>query len=305
MAGERRQIEQQVDQQVEQPSFTMDLFVIPYPVIDPVAVNIGPFPIRWYALAYIGGLAGGWLYALLLVRSARLWDDTPRPTADTIGDLVLYSALAIVIGGRLGQVVFYEWSHYSAHPLEIFQLWQGGMSFHGGMIAAVLAMWYVAKQAKIPILTIGDICAVTAPTGIFFGRVANFIRPELWGRPTNVPWAMIFPDVDDQPRHPSQLYEGALEGLLLLFILGICVHFGALKRPGLASGIFCVGYGVARIFSEFFREPDPQLERLSDNLTMGMVLSAPLVVLGVGLIIYAVRNRRGTVSAESAQPHAN
>jgi phosphatidylglycerol---prolipoprotein diacylglyceryl transferase len=288
--------------------FVLAIFVIPYPVIDPVAVNIGPFPIRWYALAYIGGLAGGWLYALLLVRSARLWGDTPRPTADTIGDLVLYTALAIVIGGRLGQVFFYEWSHYSAHPLEIFQLWQGGMSFHGGLIAATLAIGYVAKQSKIPILTVGDMCAVTAPIGIFFGRIANFIRPELWGRPTDVPWAMIFPDVDDQPRHPSQLYEGALEGLLLLLILGICIRNGAFRRPGLASGIFCVGYGVARIFSEFFREPDPELEQLSDHLTMGMVLSAPLVVIGAALIVYAVYFHRGTASANSVatvQPHAN
>ena len=164
-------------------SFAMVLFVIPYPAIDPVAVNIGPFPIRWYALAYIGGLAGGWLYAWLLVRNERLWGTTPRPTADAVGDLVLYSALAIVIGGRLGQVIFYEWSHYSAHPLEIFQLWNGGMSFHGGLIAATVAIWYVAKQSKVSLLTIGDICAAAAPIGIFLGRIANFIRPELWGRP--------------------------------------------------------------------------------------------------------------------------
>jgi phosphatidylglycerol:prolipoprotein diacylglycerol transferase len=286
----------------------MGLFVIPYPAIDPVAVNIGPFPIRWYALAYIGGLASGWFYAWLLVRNDRLWGTTPRPTADAVGDLVLYSALAIVIGGRLGQVIFYEWSHYSAHPLEIFELWNGGMSFHGGLIAASLAIWYVAKQSKVPLLTVADICAAAAPIGIFLGRIANFIRPELWGRPTDVPWAMVFPGVDDQSRHPSQLYEGALEGLLLFLILAIFVRNGAFKRPGLTSGIFCVGYAAARIFCEFFREPDPQLEDLAHGLTMGMVLSVPLVVVGAALIAYAVRFRREADSGDSiplARPRTN
>jgi phosphatidylglycerol---prolipoprotein diacylglyceryl transferase len=284
------------------------LAVIPYPAIDPVAVYIGPFPIRWYALAYIGGLAGGWLYAWLLVRNDRLWGKTPRPTAEAVGDLVLYSALAIVIGGRLGQVIFYEWSHYSAHPLEIFELWNGGMSFHGGLIAASLAIWYVAKQSKVPLLTVADICAAAAPIGIFLGRIANFIRPELWGRPTDVPWAMVFPGVDDQSRHPSQLYEGALEGLLLFLILAIFVRNGAFKRPGLTSGIFCVGYAAARIFCEFFREPDPQLEDLAHGLTMGMVLSVPLVVVGAALIAYAVRFRREADSGDSiplARPRTN
>jgi phosphatidylglycerol:prolipoprotein diacylglycerol transferase len=280
-------------------SFAMASFVIPYPTIDPVAVNIGPLPIRWYALAYIGGLAGGWLYAWLLVRDNRLWGTTPRLTADAIGDLVLYAALAVVIGGRLGQVIFYEWSHYSAHPLEIFQLWNGGMSFHGGMIAVLFTVWYVARQAKVSILTVGDICSAAAPIGIFLGRIANFIRPELWGRPTDVPWAMIFPDVDGQPRHPSQLYEGALEGLLLFFILAVFVRNGAFKRPGLVSGVFCIGYAAARIICEFFREPDPQLEQLVHGLTMGMALSVPLIVLGAALIVHAIRIRRGAGSSES------
>jgi phosphatidylglycerol:prolipoprotein diacylglycerol transferase len=265
------------------------LAVIPYPAIDPVAVNIGPFPIRWYALAYIGGLGFGWLYARLLVRSDKLWGNVPRPSGSAIDDLVLYCALAVVVGGRLGQVIFYEWSHYSAHPLEIFELWNGGMSFHGGLIAAVLAMWYVARQAKVSMLTIGDICGAVAPIGILLGRIANFIRPELWGRPTDVPWAMVFPDVDDLPRHPSQLYEGGLEGLLLFVVLLFFVRGGAFKRPGLVAGIFCVGYGLARIVCEFFREPDPDLEQLAHGLTMGMVLSVPVILVGVGLIVYAMR----------------
>jgi phosphatidylglycerol---prolipoprotein diacylglyceryl transferase len=274
----------------------MSIAVIPYPVIDPVAVNIGPLPIRWYALAYIGGLGLGWLYARLLVRNDGLWSNVPRPTANAIDDLVLYSALAIVIGGRLGQVIFYEWPYYSAHPLEIVQLWNGGMSFHGGMIAACLAIWFVARQARVSILTLADICAAAAPIGILLGRIANFIRPEEWGRPTDVPWAMVFPGVDDLPRHPSQLYEGALEGLLLFVVLLFFVRGGALKRPGLTTGIFLVGYGTARIFCEFFRELDPQPARLVSWLTMGMLLSVPMIVAGVGVIVYAVRTRRGESS---------
>jgi phosphatidylglycerol---prolipoprotein diacylglyceryl transferase len=269
--------------------FTMSLFVIPYPVIDPVAVNIGPFPIRWYALAYIGGLGLGWLYARLLVRNDRLWGYVPRPNASALDDLVLYCALAIVVGGRLGQVIFYEWSYYSAHPLEILELWNGGMSFHGGLIAAMLAMWYVARQAQVSLLTIADITGAAAPIGILLGRIANFIRPEEWGRPTDVPWAMVFPGVDELPRHPSQLYEGALEGLLLFIVLAFFVRGGALKRPGLTTGIFLAGYGMARIFCEFFRELDPQPEQLVYWLTMGMLLSVPMIMLGAGLIVYAVR----------------
>jgi phosphatidylglycerol:prolipoprotein diacylglycerol transferase len=269
----------------------MPLFVIPYPAIDPVAVNIGPFPIRWYALSYIGGLALGWLYARLLVRSDKLWGNVPRPNASVIDDLVLYSALAIVIGGRLGQVIFYEWPYYSAHPLEILQLWNGGMSFHGGLIAACLAMWFVARQAKISILTIGDICAAAAPIGILLGRIANFIRPEEWGRPTDVSWAMVFPGVDDLPRHPSQLYEAALEGVLLFVVLAVFVRAGALKRPGLTTGVFLVGYGMARIFCEFFRELDPQPTQLLPWLTMGMLLSVPMIVAGLAFIVCAMRRR--------------
>ena len=196
--------------------------------------------------------------------------------------------LGVVIGGRLGNVLFYDPSYYVAHPWEIIELWDGGMAFHGGLIGALLAIWYFARQSKISILTISDICAAAAPIGIVLVRVANFIRPELWGRPTDVPWAMIFPGVDGQPRHPSQLYEAFFEGLLLWLVLAICVRNGALRRPGLVAGVFGVGYGAARIFTEFFREPDPQLEKLSHGLTMGMVLSAPVFLAGAAMIIYAV-----------------
>jgi phosphatidylglycerol:prolipoprotein diacylglycerol transferase len=282
----------------------MSIAVIPYPMIDPVAVNIGPLPIRWYALAYIGGLGLGWLYARLLVRNDRLWNSVPRPTASAIDDLVLYAALAIIIGGRLGQVIFYEWPYFSAHPLEIVQLWNGGMSFHGGLIAACLAIWFVARQAKVSILTLADICAAAAPIGILLGRIANFIRPEEWGRPTDVPWAMVFPGVDDLPRHPSQLYEGALEGVLLFVVLLFFVRGGALKRPGLTTGIFLVGYGMARIFCEFFRELDPQPEQIVSWLTMGMLLSVPMIVAGVGVIVYAVRSHVIPGPSEARNPES-
>jgi phosphatidylglycerol---prolipoprotein diacylglyceryl transferase len=280
----------------------MALFVIPYPVIDPVAVHIGPFAVRWYALAYIGALAGGWIYARLLLRDKRLWGDTPRPSAESLPDLVLYLALGIVIGGRLGEVLFYEPGRYFAHPLEIVQLWKGGMAFHGGLIGAALAVWYFARETKISILTVGDICTAVAPIGIFLVRIANFINEELWGRPSDVPWAMIFSDVDGQPRHPSQLYEAGLEGLLLFLILWLCVRGGALKRPGVVAGVFCIGYAAARIICEFFREPDPQLERLSHGLTMGMVLSVPILIAGLALIVYALYFRRGeSVTASPAR----
>jgi phosphatidylglycerol---prolipoprotein diacylglyceryl transferase len=287
----------------------MTLAVIPYPVIDPVALHAGPFPIRWYGLAYVAGLALGWLYVAALLKSDRLWNKTPRPRAESIADLVLYLAIGVVVGGRLGQVIFYQPEYFAAHPLEIFELWLGGMSFHGGMIGAALAIWYFARENKVPLLTVGDICAAAAPIGIFLVRIANFINVEQWGRPSDVPWAMIVPGVDNQPRHPSQLYEAGLEGLLLFVVLALAVRFGALKRPGVATGIFCIGYGAARIVSEFFREPDPQLEQLAHGLTMGMVLSAPLVLIGAALLVYVLRRRAGAVpisdtNATAASAHS-
>lgn len=214
----------------------------------------------------------------------------------------------MVFGGRLGQVIFYDPHYYFAHPLEIVEPWKGGMSFHGGLIGAALAIWYFARENKVSPLTVGDLCAAAAPIGIFLVRIANFIRPELWGRPTEVPWAMIFPGVDNVPRHPSQLYEAGLEGLLLLVVLGLFARGGALTRPGIVTGIFCIGYGAARIVSEFFREPDPQLEKLSHGLTMGMVLSAPVLLAGVALIAYVLYFRRAADSGVREQavemPHA-
>ena len=266
----------------------MPILILPFPAIDPVAVSFGPFAIRWYALAYIVGFLGGWAYGVALVKAARLWGSTPRPKPESLIDLVLYIMIATVIGGRLGQVLFYEPGYYAAHPLEIFAIWNGGMSFHGGLIGVLLAIWYYAYRFKIPFLTVADLCATIAPLSVFLVRIGNFINSEQWGRPTDVPWAVVFPDADEAPRHPSQLYEAGLEGLLLLLVLGIVARKGGFKRPGLLTGLATLGYALARIAMEFYREPDPQLEQLGGGLTMGMALSAPMVAIGIALVIYSV-----------------
>lgn len=271
----------------------MPFLVLPFPTIDPVLVNIGPLPIRWYALAYIAGFLLGWLYQRVLVANNNLWaPGQQRLTRESLDDLLVFVALGVIIGGRLGHVLFYDLGFYVANPLEIVKTWKGGMAFHGGLIGAIIGLLIFARREKIPLLTASDICAMVAPIGIFFGRLANFIKPEMWGRESDVPWAMVFPQAGDAPRHPSQLYEAGLEGLALGLVLWIAARSGALKHKGLASGIFGVGYGLARIFCEFFREPDPYQEALSNGLTMGMALSAPLVVLGV-LLMFVALSRRG------------
>jgi phosphatidylglycerol:prolipoprotein diacylglycerol transferase len=269
-------------------------FLIAYPMIDPVLVTIGPMPIRWYALAYIAGLVLGWAYAQWLTRRPGLWGPQPRPDAACIDDVLVYAALGVILGGRLGYVLFYNLPFFLGHPADIFKLWQGGMSFHGGFAGAALAVALLARRRGISVLRLWDVVSAVVPIGIFLGRVANFIKPELWGRPTDVPWAMIFPGGGPLPRHPSQLYEAALEGLILFFVLFAAVRLGALRRPGLVTGIFAAGYGLARITSEFFREPDPQLGFLFGGATMGMLLSLPMIAAGVFFIFYA---RRGKVSA--------
>jgi phosphatidylglycerol:prolipoprotein diacylglycerol transferase len=268
------------------------LLLIPYPQINPVLISIGPLPIRWYALAYIAGLIFGWAYVRYLVGNAALWDGLRRPTPASIDDLIVYLAFGIIFGGRLGYVLFYNPAFYFAHPGEIIAVWKGGMSFHGGLIGAALGIFLFARQVKVPVLGVMDVSAAGVPIGLFLGRLANFIKPELWGRPTDVPWAMIFPGSDGVPRHPSQLYEAALEGILLFIVLYVAIRLGALRRPGVATGIFAIGYGAARITCEFFREPDPQLGYLFGGATMGMVLSLPLIAAGIGFVAFAVSRRR-------------
>ena len=267
------------------------LLAIPFPAIDPVLVEIGPVAIRWYALAYIFGLVGGWLVARDIARRDALWGPVPRPSPESLDDLLVYVAFGVILGGRLGYVLFYNLDFFVDNPGQIIAVWQGGMSFHGGLAGAAFGVWLFARRQKVSALTVADICAFVAPIGILLGRIANFIKPELWGRTTDVAWGVIFPGAGPLPRHPSQLYEAALEGAVLFVVLLMLVRAGGLRRPGLVTGAFAVGYGAARIVCEFFREPDPQLGFLFGGATMGMVLSVPLIAVGLALIARA--RRRG------------
>jgi phosphatidylglycerol---prolipoprotein diacylglyceryl transferase len=267
------------------------LFAIPYPIIDPVLIHVGPLPIRWYALAYIAGLILGWAYARALAARESLWNGTPHPTPQSLDDLLVYCALGVVVGGRLGYVLFYNLPFYMAHLDEIPAVWKGGMSFHGALAGTALAIYLFARRYRVPLLSVFDIACAVVPIGLFLGRIANFIKPELWGRPSDVPWAMVFPEAGPLPRHPSQLYEAGLEGLALFIVLAIAIRLGALKRPGLISGMFGIGYGIARIICEFFREPDPQLGFLFGDATMGMLLSLPLIAIGLVVLIVGLRRR--------------
>jgi phosphatidylglycerol:prolipoprotein diacylglycerol transferase len=269
----------------------MPLAAIPFPAIDPVLIRIGPFAIRWYALAYIAGILAGWLYARAIVRSQRLWGGKAPLSVADYDDFVLWVTLGIILGGRLGYVLFYNPGYFASHPAEILQLWNGGMSFHGGFLGCVAAAVLFARSRGIPFLSLGDVSCAVAPIGLFLGRLANFVNSELWGRVTDVPWAVIFPNAGTMPRHPSQLYEAGLEGPALLIVLALFVRAGALKRPGMIAGVFALGYGIARFFCEFFREPDAQLGFLWGGLTMGMLLSLPLMLAGIGFIVVARRTK--------------
>ena len=261
--------------------------VIPFPQIDPVFFHLGPLAVRWYALAYIVGIVAGWFYARAMIASPRLWGGpAPLAVAD-YDDFVIWATLGIILGGRIGYVLFYNLPHFLGHPVEIFELWHGGMSFHGGVLGVIVAVILFALRRGIPMLSLGDVTTAVAPIGICLVRIANFVNGELWGRPADVPWAMVFPNAGAIPRHPSQLYEATLEGLVLLIVLGILVQMGALKRPGLVTGVFALGYGVARIGCEFFREPDPQLGFLWGGLTMGMLLCIPLILAGIAALAAA------------------
>jgi phosphatidylglycerol:prolipoprotein diacylglycerol transferase len=279
------------------------VFVLPFPTIDPVLVSVGPFAVRWYALAYIAGLLIGWYVV------ARMADTSPAPAgttatapADTpegtprrltralVDDFLLWATLGVILGGRIGYVTFYNPVHYASHPLEILAVWQGGMSFHGGLAGVIAAIVLFCRCKGVPIFALGDLIALVAPIGLFFGRIANFINGELYGRVSDVPWAMVFPRGSDMPRHPSQLYEAGLEGIVLFILLLALVRFTrARERPGLLTGAFIAGYGVARVIAEMFREPDPQLGFLAFGTTMGQLLSLPLIVVGLWLIARACR----------------
>ena len=258
-------------------------FAIVFPTIDPVLIQIGPFAVRWYALAYIAGLVIGWrLMRRLAARAPHNLDP------ERIDDFLVWATIGVIIGGRLGYVLFYNFSYYMSHPGAIVQVWKGGMSFHGGLLGVVTAGYFYARKIKVPVLAFADLIAVVAPMGLFFGRIANFINAELYGRVTDVPWGVVFPGGGDAPRHPSQLYESALEGALLFVVLIVLYRLSCVRaRFGFSAGVFFVGYGLARSFVELFRQPDAHIGFLSFGTTTGQWLSVPMIAAGIWLMVRA------------------
>lgn len=266
----------------------MTLLVIPYPAIDPVALQMGPLSIKWYGLAYVAGLLLGWYYLRHLLRESRLWSGGKAPMApDVADDLFLWVAVGVILGGRLGHVFLYEPSYYLSRPLEIPQIWRGGMAFHGGMVGTIVAMWLFARTYKVAPLSVMDIVSAAVPIGLFFGRTANFINAEVLGKVSTVPWAMVFPGAGPEPRHPSQLYEALLEGLVLFVILRWMTHHrGALKVPGSIGAAFLLGYGAFRIVCEVFKVEEYSSILSGTPMTMGMLYSLPMIVIGGGYLWY-------------------
>ncbi|MCF6305627.1 MAG: prolipoprotein diacylglyceryl transferase [Rhodobacteraceae bacterium] len=292
------------------------LYLIEFPNISPEIFSIDLFgftlALRWYALAYIAGILLGWRYIVVLVNRPQLWGAPPM-TARQVEDLMTWMVVGIILGGRIGFALFYNFAYYSQNIVEILQVWKGGMSFHGGMLGVVIATILFSWRNKLPLLGVGDAIAMAAPIGLLLGRLANFINGELWGRPTDVGWAMIFPDPRAQicpegwltlcARHPSQLYEAALEGALLLVIMAFLIwRKGWLKAPGRMIGVFLTGYGAARFFVEFYREPDAQfvsaanplghIIRLGEyGITMGQALSMPMIIGGIIFLALSKRQK--------------
>jgi phosphatidylglycerol:prolipoprotein diacylglycerol transferase len=261
--------------------------MLTYPQIDPVAFHIGTWPVYWYGMMYLIGFLGGWGLLALQCRYA------PRRgfTQDQISDIVFYAAMGAIIGGRLGYILFYDWAVIYTHPLIILQPWKGGMSFHGGLLGVVVAMIICARRFHQPILALTDLVAPVVPIGLGAGRIGNFINGELWGRVTDVPWGMVFPNAGDLPRHPSQLYEFAMEGVLLFIILWIAAWKP--KPVGMVSGLFAILYGVFRCAAEFFRMPDAPIGYLAFGwLTEGQLLSVPLIIAGILMLLWSLRGRK-------------
>jgi phosphatidylglycerol:prolipoprotein diacylglycerol transferase len=287
----------------------MKLAILPYPHLDPVLLHLGPLAIRWYALSYIVGLLLAWWGILLTLRRKALWaappfNGKPPATEDQIGDLVVWATFGVILGGRLGWDLIYGIilcsvspdadfcrglpMAFVSDPIKLIAAWEGGMSFHGGLFGVIIALLLFARRQKLKFLTLADLCCAFAPVGLFFGRLANFVNGELWGRVTDVPWAMIFPRAGELPRHPSQLYEAASEGVLLFLIMQLCLWLGLHRRPGLLTAVFFLGYGTFRFICEFFREPDaPFLGPVS----MGMALSIPIWVTAGALFVIALRKK--------------
>jgi phosphatidylglycerol:prolipoprotein diacylglycerol transferase len=270
----------------------MSPLAIPFPAIDPVALRLGPLTVKWYGLAYMAGLLLGWLYIKHLLGSQRLWPADKPPFAPAkADDLLLFMTLGVLLGGRLGYVLFYEPRFFLSHPLEIPAVWNGGMSFHGALIGSIIAIIAFARRIEASPWSVMDLTAAAAPMGLLFGRLANFVNGELWGRPSTLPWAMVFPGAGTEPRHPSQLYEALLEGGMLFVVLWWLTHrHGALRKPGELAGAFLIGYGLARSFSELFRTPDPGHILTIPPFTAGIVYSLPMIVAGA-VIVRASRRR--------------
>lgn len=263
---------------------------LPFPNIDPVIFEIGPVAVHWYGLGYVVGILFAWWYAKRLVTTPHLWaNDTPPMKPQDLDDFVVWAAAGVVLGGRAGYVLFYDLPRYIENPLDIIAVWQGGMSFHGGMLGTILAMVLFARSRGIHPWSLLDTVAAGTPVGLGLVRLANFINSELWGRPTDMPWGVIFPDGGPLPRHPSQIYEAALEGLVLFCVLRLLTHRRlSLKTPRFVGGAFVCGYGLSRIFVEFFRMPDAHIGYLMGGwLTMGMVLSLPMVAAGLWAMLTA------------------
>lgn len=259
--------------------------MLPYPQIDPVAVALGPLKIHWYGLMYLVGIGGAWLLA-----SRRLKDFDPTWSKEKLSDLVFWVAMGVILGGRLGYALFYDLPAYLAEPLKILRVWEGGMSFHGGLIGVMLATWLFGRRNGKSFFQLMDFIAPLVPIGLGAGRIGNFINAELWGKVTDVPWAMVFPNGGPDPRHPSQLYQFALEGVALFVILWL---YSRKPRPTMAvSGLFAICYGIFRFIVEFVRVPDAQLGYLAWNwLTMGQVLCLPMILGGIGLMVWAYRRQ--------------
>ncbi|MEO1108824.1 MAG: prolipoprotein diacylglyceryl transferase [Pseudomonadota bacterium] len=290
--------------------------VLNFPDLSPELFSISlfgmEFALRWYALAYIAGILIAWRMAIIALRRPSLWrDDAPPMKPEQLEDLMTWIILGVILGGRLGFVLFYQPAYYLSHPIDILKVWQGGMAFHGGLLGVILASYLYARRHALPILSLGDLVAYTVPPGLLLGRLANFTNAELWGRPSELPWAVIFPGTAAQDcpgvvagfcaRHPSQLYEAALEGLILSAVLvWLAYRRGAFRKPGLIMGVFLAGYGASRFIVEFFRQPDAQFVSPGNplglawqvggyGLTMGQVLSLPMIAIGLW---FAIRARR-------------
>jgi len=260
-----------------------------FPTIDPIALSVGPLQIRWYALAYLVGILVGWAYALWIVKKD-VHDPSLRPNKNDLDDYLPFAVLGIILGGRIGYILFYQFEYYLHNPLAMLQIWAGGMSFHGGLLGVVASILLYAGVKKFNPWRLSDIVCAVAPIGICPGRFANFINGELYGRVTSVPWGMVFPGGGDEPRHPSQIYQALLEGALLFVILAFLISRTKIRsKPGIVTGAFFVGYGILRFGTEFFREPDWYLGFVIGALSMGQVLCLPMIAFGAGVILWASR----------------